>query len=75
MQEVAGLHDCNVYVLGNSQKEGTYSVVPRMAGGEVSPDGLIAVGQVAKTYGLYTKITGVQRVDLFCHDTHHIPPR
>ena len=49
----------------NIQKDGTYSVVPRMPGGEVTPEGLIDVGQVAKKYGLYTKITGGQRVDLF----------
>ncbi|MFX5825257.1 hypothetical protein ABTE33_21085, partial [Acinetobacter baumannii] len=54
----AGLQDSNDYFLGNIQKDGTYSVVPRMAGGEVTPDGLIAVGQIAKKYGLYTKITG-----------------
>jgi len=63
--EHASLQDSNDYFLGNIQKDGTYSVVPRMAGGEVTPDGLIAVGQVAKKYGLYTKITGGQRVDLF----------
>ncbi|HBO82281.1 MAG TPA: hypothetical protein DD502_29555, partial [Cupriavidus sp.] len=45
-------------------KDGTYSVVPRMPGGEVTPDGLIAVGQIAKKYGLYTKITGGARVDM-----------
>ncbi|TCS35169.1 assimilatory nitrite reductase (NAD(P)H) large subunit precursor [Paucimonas lemoignei] len=64
-KEHASLQDSNDYFLGNIQKDGTYSVVPRMAGGEVTPDGLIAVGQVAKKYGLYTKITGGQRVDLF----------
>jgi len=57
-KEHASLQDSNDYFLGNIQKDGTYSVVPRMAGGEVTPDGLIAVGQVAKKYGLYTKITG-----------------
>jgi nitrite reductase (NADH) large subunit len=64
-KEHAGLQDSNDYFLGNIQKDGTYSVVPRMPGGEVTPDGLIAVGQVAKKYGLYTKITGGQRVDMF----------
>ncbi len=59
------LQDTNDAFLGNIQKDGTYSVVPRMPGGEVTADGLIAVGQVAKKYGLYTKITGGQRVDLF----------
>jgi nitrite reductase (NADH) large subunit len=47
------------------QKDGTYSVVPRVAGGEITPDKLIVLGEVAKSYGLYTKITGGQRVDLF----------
>ena len=61
----AALQDTNDYYLGNIQKDGTYSVVPRMPGGEVTADGLIAVGMVAKKYGLYTKITGGARVDLF----------
>ena len=60
-----GLQDTNARFLANIQRNGTFSVVPRMAGGEVTPDGLIAVGQIAKKYGLYTKITGGQRVDMF----------
>jgi len=48
-------------------------VVPRMAGGEVTPDGLIAVGQVAKKYGLYTKVTGGQRIDLFGARVEQLP--
>ncbi|MES2742966.1 MAG: nitrite reductase large subunit NirB [Pseudomonadota bacterium] len=72
-QEHASLQDTNDYFLGNIQKDGTYSVVPRMAGGEVTPDGLIAVGQVAKKYGLYTKITGGQRVDLFGARVEQLP--
>ena len=71
--ELAGLQDTNDYFLGNLQKDGTYSVVPRMAGGEVTPDGLIAVGSVAKKYGLYTKITGGQRVDLFGARVEQLP--
>jgi len=71
--EHASLQDSNDYFLGNIQKDGTYSVVPRMAGGEVTPDGLIAVGQVAKKYGLYTKITGGQRVDLFGARVEQLP--
>jgi nitrite reductase (NADH) large subunit len=63
--DLASLQDSNDYFLGNIQKDGSYSVVPRMPGGEVTADGLIAVGQVAKKYGLYTKITGGARVDLF----------
>jgi hypothetical protein len=67
-KEHASLQDSNDYFLANIQKDGTYSVVPRMPGGEVTADGLIAVGQVAKKYDLYTKITGGQRVDLFVRE-------
>jgi nitrite reductase (NADH) large subunit len=69
----AGLQDSNDYYLGNIQKDGSYSVVPRMAGGEVTPDGLIAIGQIAKEYGLYTKLTGGQRVDMFGAQVHQLP--
>jgi nitrite reductase (NADH) large subunit len=69
----ASLQDSNDYFLGNIQKDGTYSVVPRMPGGEVTADGLIAVGQVAKKYGLYTKITGGARVDLFGARLEQLP--
>ena len=72
-KDLAGLQDSNDYYLGNIQKDGTYSVVPRMPGGEVTPDGLIAVGQVAKKYGLYTKVTGGQRVDLFGARVEQLP--
>jgi nitrite reductase (NADH) large subunit len=59
------LQDTNDRFLANLQRDGTYSVVPRVPGGEITPDQLIALGQVAKRHGLYTKITGGQRVDLF----------
>ena len=72
-KDLASLQDSNDYYLGNIQKDGTYSVVPRMAGGEVTPDGLIAVGTVAKKYGLYTKVTGGQRVDLFGARVEQLP--
>ncbi|WP_256077982.1 nitrite reductase large subunit NirB [Massilia sp. YIM B04103] len=72
-KEHASLQDSNDYFLGNIQKDGTYSVVPRMPGGEVTADGLIAVGMVAKKYGLYTKITGGQRVDLFGARVEQLP--
>ena len=71
--ELQSLQDSNDYYLGNIQKDGSYSVVPRMPGGEVTPEGLIAVGQVAKKYGLYTKITGGQRVDLFGARVEQLP--
>jgi nitrite reductase (NADH) large subunit len=73
-KELASLQDSNDYFLGNIQKDGSYSVVPRMPGGEVTADGLIAVGQVAKKYGLYTKITGGARVDLFGARLEQLPP-
>ncbi|MBI3883445.1 MAG: (2Fe-2S)-binding protein, partial [Sphingobacteriales bacterium] len=57
--------DSNDRFLANIQKGGTYSVVPRIAGGEITPDKLIVIGSVAKKYNLYTKITGGQRIDLF----------
>ena len=72
-KDLASLQDSNDYFLGNIQKDGTYSVVPRMTGGEVTPDGLIAVGQVAQKYGLYTKITGGQRVDMFGARVEQLP--
>lgn len=60
-----GLQDTNDRFLGNIQRNGTFSVVPRVSGGEITPEKLIAMGQVAKEYGLYTKITGGQRIDMF----------
>ncbi len=72
-KDLASLQDSNDYFLGNIQKDGSYSVVPRMPGGEVTPDGLIAVGQVAKKYGLYTKITGGARVDMFGARVEQLP--
>ncbi|RYF67047.1 MAG: nitrite reductase (NAD(P)H), partial [Comamonadaceae bacterium] len=71
--QLAALQDSNDYFLGNIQKDGTYSVVPRMPGGEVTPDGLIAVGSVAKKYGLYTKVTGGARVDMFGARLEQLP--
>ncbi|RIH89728.1 Nitrite reductase [NAD(P)H] [Meiothermus luteus] len=67
------LQDTNDRFLANMQRDGTYSVVPRIPGGEITPDKLIAIGQVAKKYGLYTKITGGQRVDLFGARLEQLP--
>jgi len=67
------LQDTNDTFLANMQKDGTYSVVPRITGGEISPDMLIAIGQVGKKYKLYTKITGGQRVDLFGARVDQLP--
>lgn len=69
----AGLQDSNDYFMGNIQKDGSYSIVPRIAGGEITPEGLITIGQIAKDYGLYTKITGGQRIDLFGAQVHQLP--
>jgi nitrite reductase (NADH) large subunit len=55
------------------QRDGTYSVVPRIPGGEITPDKLLAIGEVAKKYGLYTKITGAQRIDMFGAQLHQLP--
>lgn len=71
--EHLSLQDTNDTFLANMQKDGTYSVVPRMTGGEVTPDGLIAIGQIAKKYSLYTKVTGGQRVDLFGARVDQLP--
>lgn len=67
------LQDTNDNFLANMQKDGTYSVVPRITGGEINPDMLIALGQVGKKYNLYTKITGGQRVDLFGARVDELP--
>jgi nitrite reductase (NADH) large subunit len=67
------LQDSNDIFLGNIQKDGTYSVVPRIPGGEITPDKLIILGQVAQQFDLYTKITGGQRVDLFGAQLHELP--
>lgn len=68
-----GIQDTNDRFLANIQRNGTYSVVPRIAGGEITPDKLIVLGQVAKKYDLYTKITGGQRIDLFGAQLHELP--
>ena len=69
----APLQDTNDHFLANMQKNGTYSIVPRVPGGEITPDKLIALGQVAKKYDLYTKVTGGQRIDLFGAEVHELP--
>ncbi|HQR52488.1 MAG TPA: nitrite reductase large subunit NirB [Burkholderiales bacterium] len=50
---------------GNIQKDGTYSVIPRMYGGVTSPDQLRRIADVADKYRIPTvKVTGGQRIDL-----------
>ncbi|MDP1563385.1 MAG: nitrite reductase large subunit NirB [Pirellulaceae bacterium] len=67
------LQDSNDRFLANIQRGGTYSVVPRVPGGEITPEKLIVIGEVAKKYKLYTKITGGQRIDLFGAEVHQLP--
>ena len=69
----ATLQDTNDRFLANMQRDGSYSVVPRVPGGEITPDKLIALGSVAKKYQLYSKITGGQRVDLFGAQVQDLP--
>lgn len=69
----AMIQDTNDRFLANIQKGGTYSVVPRIPGGEITPDKLIVIGKVAKDYNLYTKITGGQRIDLFGAHLNDLP--
>ncbi|MEH6656374.1 nitrite reductase large subunit NirB [Leeuwenhoekiella marinoflava] len=67
------IQDSNDRFLANIQRNGTYSIVPRVPGGEISPEKLIVLGEVAKKYDLYTKITGGQRIDLFGAELHELP--
>ena len=67
------LQDTNDRFLANMQRGGVYSVIPRVPGGEITPDKLIALGSIAKKYGLFTKITGGQRVDMFGAQLHQLP--
>lgn len=67
------LQDTNDTFMANMQKDGTYSVVPRIAGGEITPQKLLVLGKVAQDYGLYTKITGGQRIDLFGARLEQLP--
>lgn len=72
-EDRAALQDTNDRSLANMQRGGSYSVVPRIPGGEITPAALIGMGQVAHKYGLYTKITGAQRIDLFGAAKHELP--
>ncbi|MDJ1113147.1 nitrite reductase large subunit NirB [Microbacterium dauci] len=71
--ENATLQDTNDHVMANLQKDGSYSVVPRIPGGEITPEGLLVIGQVAQDFGLYTKITGGQRIDMFGARLEQLP--
>ncbi|WP_417364138.1 nitrite reductase large subunit NirB [Galbibacter sp.] len=67
------IQDSNDRFLANIQRNGTYSVVPRVAGGEITPEKLIVLGEVAQKFNLYTKITGGQRIDMFGAQLHELP--
>jgi len=69
----APLQDTNDHFLANMQKDGTYSIVPRVPGGEITPEKLLVLGRVAQKFGLYTKITGAQRIDLFGARVEQLP--
>jgi nitrite reductase (NADH) large subunit len=69
----SGLQDTNDRYLANMQKDGTYSVVPRIAGGEITPQQLTVLGTIGTKYGLYTKITGGQRIDFFGARLEQLP--
>jgi nitrite reductase (NADH) large subunit len=71
--EQAALQDTNDHFLANIQRNGTYSIVPRIPGGEITPEKLIVIGEVARDFGLYTKITGGQRIDLFGARVEQLP--
>ncbi|WP_081287902.1 nitrite reductase large subunit NirB [Mycobacterium asiaticum] len=71
--EQAALQDSNDHFLANIQKNGSYSVVPRVPGGDIKPEHLILIGQIAQDFGLYTKITGGQRIDMFGARVDQLP--
>ncbi|MGH3907479.1 MAG: nitrite reductase large subunit NirB [Pseudonocardiaceae bacterium] len=71
--EQAALQDTNDHFLANLQRNGTYSVIPRVPGGEITPEKLVVLGEVARDFGLYTKITGGQRIDLFGARVEELP--
>jgi len=71
--ELTPLQDTNDNFLGNIQKDGTYSVIPRSAGGEITPEGLMEIGRISREYNLYTKITGSQRIGMFGAQKDDLP--
>ncbi|WP_372411496.1 nitrite reductase large subunit NirB [Streptomyces luteireticuli] len=71
--EQAALQDTNDHFLANLQRNGSYSVVPRIPAGEITPEGLITIGEIARDFGLYTKITGGQRIDMFGATVDQLP--
>ncbi|ORA39142.1 nitrite reductase large subunit NirB [Mycobacterium aquaticum] len=71
--EQASLQDSNDHFLANIQKNGSYSVVPRVPGGDITPEQLILIGEIARDFDLYTKITGGQRIDMFGARVEQLP--
>jgi nitrite reductase (NADH) large subunit len=71
--EHATLQDTNDRFLANMQRGGLYSVVPRVPGGEITPQKLATIARVAEKYNLYTKITGGQRIDMFGARVQDLP--
>jgi len=69
----ASVQDSNDRFLANLQRRGLYSVVPRVPGGEITPDQLLVLGEIARRHGLYTKITGGQRIDMFGARVDQLP--
>lgn len=59
---------------GNIQKDGTFSVIPRMYGGTTTPEDLIRIGEVAKKYEVpLVKITGASRIGLYGVKKEDVP--
>ena len=71
--EQASLQDSNDHFLANIQRNGSYSIVPRVPGGDITPEQLILIGEIARDFSLYTKITGGQRIDMFGARVDQLP--
>ena len=71
--EQASLQDSNDHFLANIQRNGSYSIVPRVPGGDITPEHLILIGEIARDFNLYTKITGGQRIDMFGARVDQLP--
>jgi nitrite reductase (NADH) large subunit len=71
--EQASLQDSNDHFLANIQRNGSYSIVPRVPGGDITPEQLILIGGIARDFNLYTKITGGQRIDMFGARVDQLP--
>ncbi|MFE7605016.1 nitrite reductase large subunit NirB [Brachybacterium paraconglomeratum] len=72
-RQLGSLQDTNDHVMANIQKDGTYSVIPAMPAGEVTPEKLLVFAQVAKDYGLYVKVNGAQRIGMFGARLEQLP--